>query len=124
MEAPGWVVDGNYVSHGVQDLVWPKADTVVWLDHSRPVVMTRIVWRTLRRVLTREELWNGNREPWTNLYSSDPEKNIVLWAWTRHEAKQLKYERCEMDGTWAHLDVYRLRTPRQAERFLATVRGI
>ena len=24
-----WVVDGNYTSQGITDLVWPRADTVV-----------------------------------------------------------------------------------------------
>src|SRR5580692_2452004 len=55
-----WVIDGNYSR--VQDLVWARADTVVWLDLPRRVVMRRIVWRTLRRVGGRVELWNGNRE--------------------------------------------------------------
>ena len=56
-----WVVDGNYTSHGVTEIVWPRADTIVWLDPPRRVVMRRVVSRTLRRVVTREELWNGNR---------------------------------------------------------------
>jgi adenylate kinase family enzyme len=114
-----WVVDGNYTSHGVADIVWPRADTVVWLDPSRPVVMRRVVGRTLRRVTTREELWNGNREPWTNLYSRDPYKNIIVWAWTRFEGTREKYERMLVDGTWDHLQVVRLRTAGQTREFLA-----
>ena len=30
-----WVVDGNYFSSGARDVVWPLADTVVWLDFSK-----------------------------------------------------------------------------------------
>ena len=56
-----WVVDGNYHSM-VQDLVWDRADTVVWLDLPRWRVTGRVVSRTLRRVVTRQELWKGNRE--------------------------------------------------------------
>ena len=56
----GWVVDGNYSV--VRDLVWDRADTVVWLDLPRLVVVRRITTRSIRRVVWREELWNGNRE--------------------------------------------------------------
>jgi adenylate kinase family enzyme len=55
----GWVIDGNYSA--VQPLVWERADTVVWLDPPRRTVMRRIIWRTIRRVASRAELWNGNR---------------------------------------------------------------
>jgi adenylate kinase family enzyme len=117
----GWVVDGNYVSHGVADLVWPHADTVVWVDPPKRVVMSRVVRRTLRRVITREELWNGNREPWSNLYRRDPYENIIVWAWTRHPTVRERYEAMLDDGTWAHLDVVRLRTRRDVRGFLRSV---
>jgi adenylate kinase family enzyme len=113
-----WVVDGNYTSHGVAQLVWPRADTVVWMDPSKPVVMTRVIRRTLRRTITREELWNGNREPWTNLTSVKPEKNIIVWAWTRFAHTRAKYEAMLTDGTWAHLKAVRLQSRRDVRSFL------
>ncbi|MEE8406654.1 MAG: hypothetical protein V3S32_05845 [Acidimicrobiia bacterium] len=116
-----WVVDGNYTSHGMRDVLWPKADSIVWLDMPKSVVMRRVVARTIRRAACREELWNGNREPWTNLYSRDPEKNIAGWAWTRFDHVRDKYERCMSTGTWAHADLYRLRSPRKVDRFLAHI---
>jgi hypothetical protein len=69
-------------------------------------------------VTTREELWNGNREPWTNLYSLDPEKNIVLWAWTRFAGVTVKYETCMTDGSWSHAVVHRLQTRAEVTAFL------
>ena len=66
-----WVVDGNYSV--VRDVVWDKADTVVWFDLPYVTVMARTIRRTLRRTFTREELWNGNREPLSNLWSSSRE---------------------------------------------------
>ena len=121
VEREQWVIDGNYTSHGVAQLVWPRADSVVWLDPPRATVMRRVVRRTLRRVLTREELWNGNHEPWTNLYSPRPEKNIILWAWTRHAHTRRKYETMLRDGTWAHLSVIRLRTADDVRALLDNV---
>ena len=78
-----WVVDGNYTSRGVLDQVWERADTVVWLDVARSEVMRRVIVRTVRRAMTREELWNGNREPLNNFFDPRPEKNIIMWTWTR-----------------------------------------
>lgn len=117
----GWIIDGNYTSHGTTDVVWPRADAFIWLDPPRRVVMTRVIGRTLRRVITREELWEGVREPWTNLYRLDPERNIVVWAWTRYEHVRKKYQSCLTSGAWEHADVHRLRSRYEVERFLATV---
>jgi hypothetical protein len=80
--APAWVVDGNYSV--VRDLVWDRADTVVWLDLPRRLVMRRVILRTLRRAITREALWNGNREPLTNFYRLDPQQNIISWTWVKY----------------------------------------
>ena len=57
----GWVVAGNYCS-GARP-VWEAADTLVWLDLPLPLVMARLLRRTARRIVTREDLWGtGNRE--------------------------------------------------------------
>jgi adenylate kinase family enzyme len=74
-----WVVDGNY--REVRDLVWDRAQLVVVFDLPRRAVMLRLFLRTLRRGITRTELWNGNRESLANMVSTDDERNVVLWSW-------------------------------------------
>ncbi|MDQ1497810.1 MAG: hypothetical protein QOF96_3390 [Actinomycetota bacterium] len=113
----GWVVDGNYPA--VQDLVWQHADTVVWLDLPRWLVMRRIVRRTVRRAVTRERLWNGNREPCGNLYRLNPEKSIIRWAWIKHPEYVQRYGAAMADGAYAHLRFVRLRSQRDVRAFLA-----
>src|SRR5688572_23079709 len=49
----GWIVDGNYTD--ADDLL-AGADTVVWLDYPRPLVMTRVVRRTISRQVLRTRL--------------------------------------------------------------------
>src|SRR5262245_38776510 len=56
---PGWVVAGNY--RQVRDIVWPRAEAVVWLDLPLPTVFWRLTSRTVGRAVSREVLWNGNR---------------------------------------------------------------
>jgi adenylate kinase family enzyme len=79
---PRWIVDGNYSQ--VRDILWPRATTIVLLDLPRRVVMTRVVKRTIVRIVKRERLWNDNRESWHNALSRDPMRNIILWAWNSH----------------------------------------
>lgn len=81
----GWVMDGNWTSrHGGRLEPPDGVDLVVWLDHPLPLVMWRVVTRTLRRGLTGERLWHGNRERPASWLSRDPERNIMLWSWTTH----------------------------------------
>jgi len=118
-ERRAWVVDGNYSA--VQDIVWGRADTVVWFDLPLSVVMSRTVRRTVRRVVTREELWNDNREPFSNLYSLNPERNIIVWSATRHRVYRRRYAEAAEDPRWAGLHFVRLRSQREADGFLAGV---
>ena len=116
-----WVVDGNYTSQGVAGIVWPRADTIVWLDLPRSTVMRRVIKRTFRRAATREILWNGNREPWSNFFDPRPEKNIITWTWTRHHHVRRMYQERSRDGTWAHTEVHRLRSQAEVDSLLAQI---
>lgn len=116
LAGPGFVVDGNYTL--VSDLVLERADTVIWLDLPRYVVMAQVMARSLRRVVTRQELWNGNRETWSNLLRLDPERSIVVWSFTRHAHYKARYEAQLSDPEVAHLRLIRLRSRREA-RLLA-----
>ena len=82
VEQPGWVVDGNY--RQVRDLVWARAQVIVILDLPRWRVMARLLRRTVVRSARRAELWNGNRESFSNLLSTDADRNVVLWSWRTH----------------------------------------
>ena len=116
--AETWVIDGNYTSHGVNDIVWAAADTVVWMDLPKPVVIGRVTKRAVVRATTKQELWNGNTESWRNLTSWKPEENIVRWSWTRFASTRDKYERKTSDPRWAHLEVHRLRSRSEVRAFL------
>jgi hypothetical protein len=91
---------------------------VVWVDPPRALVMWQVIARTVRRALTREVLWNGNREPWSNFLSLDPERSVIAWAWVQHGRYRDRYEAALRDPSWSHLRFVRLRSRREAARFL------
>jgi len=115
-----WVLDGNYFirSDGAPAR---RADMVVWLDLTRGQTMRRVIRRTIRRVLTREELWNGNREPWSNLYRLDPAKNIIVWTWQQHPVYRQRYSSAIEAGEFGDAAIVRLRSAAAADAWLASV---
>lgn len=113
-----WVVDGNYQSK-IGTLVWDGADTVVWVNPPKRVVMARSLRRTLGRIITRQELWNGNRESWRGLQFWRGEDSILWWAWSSYTGVQERYEAAMADPAHQHLTFHRLRTRGAVDRFLA-----
>ena len=111
-----WVIDGNYTA--VRDLVWARADTVVWIDLPRPLVMRRIIGRTFRRAVLRRELWNGNREPASNWLTLNPERSIIMWSWTQHAKYRIRYAEAMADPALGHIRFVRLRSPADVRAFL------
>jgi adenylate kinase family enzyme len=112
-----WVVDGNYRT--VSDMTQGWADTIVWLDLSRPLVTSRVMRRTVERIVRRQRPWNGNRESVRRALSRDPEKSIIVWTWQQHAQYRQMYER-QLDGPlWADTTVVRLRTRREVRDWLA-----
>ncbi len=43
-----WVVDGNY--RIVRNIIWPLADTFIWLDYPLYIILYRLTIRTFDRV--------------------------------------------------------------------------
>jgi adenylate kinase family enzyme len=115
----GWVVDGNHSA--VRDLVWGRADTVVWLDLPRRVVMAAVTRRTLGRVMKRTELWAGNRERLTDVLSFDPERSILAESWVGHRRCRERYGRAMAERSARDLTFLRLDSRRAIAAFLAEV---
>jgi adenylate kinase family enzyme len=118
--ADDWVVDGNYRT--VRPIVWARAEVVVWLDLPRLFVFRRLIGRTLRRAITRTELWNGNRESLTNLLRGG-EQNLLLWSWRHHAKYRDRYSVAMRDPENADLRFVRIRRAVDADpdRVLARI---
>jgi len=113
-----WVVDGNYRTVVVDGPFWERADTVVWLALPRHQVMRQVTARTMRRALTRQVLWNGNREPLKNFLPFWRE-SIIRWAWTQHEKYERRYGAAMTDPAYAHINFVKLTSYRDADDWLS-----
>jgi adenylate kinase family enzyme len=107
LSGDAWVVDGNYSK--VRDIVWARADTIVWLDYPLPLILWQLAVRTFRRVFLREELWNRNRETLrTALFSRD---SLFLWALKTYRRRRQEYPRLFNLPQHAHLNLIHLTSP-------------
>ena len=113
----GWVVDGNYSA--VRDIVWARADAVVWLDFSLRTVLWRYAIRTQRRIRTGEELWpgTGNRERLSmHLLSRD---SLLWWILSTYRRRRREYP--QLLAVNPQLALVRFRSAREADAWLADV---
>ena len=114
-----WVTDGN--KRAVRDLVWPRADTVVWLDY--PVYVS--LWRLARRARTRTSALSAEAAG-TGRRTGLPGQMLaaakgVLTALRSHRGQRREYPRLFAEPSNRHLAVARLRSPRATRRWLARV---
>lgn len=115
---PRWVCDGNYGT--VRDLVWRRADTIVWLNYSFPLVLGRALRRTVKRCFSKASLFSGNRESFRMSFLS--RDSILLWVLRTHWARQREYPEQFTEAQHSHLQVVELRTQAETRRFLVDAR--
>ena len=112
-----WVTDGN--KRAVRDLVWPRADTIVWLDYNFGVSLWRLAKRARRRtsVLKAQAAETGRKTGLPRQFLAAARG--VLTALRSHAGQRREYPRLFAEPANQHLAVVRLRSPRATRRWLA-----
>ncbi|NNE71998.1 MAG: adenylate kinase [Rhodothermales bacterium] len=113
-DAPTWIVDGNY--RRLRPIIWRKATHLIWLDLPFPLVMYRCVRRTTKRVLTREELFNGNRETFRNAFLSGD--SVIWYTLHNHHRRRRQYLAAFESDEQAGMTRIRLTSPAEIQHFL------
>ncbi len=113
-----WIVDGNYSV--ARDLLWSRADTLVWLDYPLGVNLWRLLLRSTRRIVTREALWNGNRETFRETFLS--RESLIIEAWRTHGRRRHEFPTLLHQPAYSHLTIVRHHTPQATRRWLTHVR--
>jgi len=115
-----WVVDGNYSVS--RDLVWSRADTVIWLDLPPAVMLWRTVRRTVARSWRREVLWGGNRESiWNAFVGKDA---LIPFFIRTYRGRRRRFERELARPEHAHLRLHRFHSSAEAEQWLRSVPSV
>jgi len=106
-----WVVDGNYSI--VRDIVWRKANHLLWLNYSFRLVFWRAFFRTTRRIISREELFSGNRETLRRTLFN--RESILWWVIRTHKRRRRQYRKILESATFTNLELLELSKPKDAE---------
>lgn len=132
---PGWTVRETwqadvleYLANEVWAIEWQgepvrermtaRLDVLVWLDHPRALVLSRVVRRTLlRRIGRGSKIPGGNVEPPLRTFFTDRE-HIVRVAWRYHPIMRARVRKVIDENRHPGLVVVRLRGQRQVDRWL------
>jgi len=108
-----WVLDGNFDDE--HELVWKRAECIVWLDYSLMTICRQVVVRNLAWTLTRQQIWSGNRMTLQRAFSG------ILHAVKSHPLKRQKYPLwlAELSDTIK----YRFCTSHEAKTWLQSLKG-
>jgi adenylate kinase family enzyme len=112
-----WVIDGNYSK--VRDIIWPRATHLVWLNLPFLTVFWRAMSRTLKRVMTKEELFAGNRE--TLGLAFFHRDSIPYWVIRTHHRRIREYRKLIEQGHYPRLKVFEVRNSADTKEMLLKI---
>ncbi len=112
-----WTIGANYSA--VRDVLWARAEALVWLDLPLSLILGRLLRRTLRRIVRREELWSGNRETWRDAFFS--RGSLFPYAIRQHNRFRRELPAALAAPENQHLSVARLTTPLAVADWLAAL---
>lgn len=115
-QAERWIVAGNY--RIVRDLIWPKAEAVIWLDYPLPIVLRQLTRRTFRRWRTQELLWGTNRERlWTH-FKLWSDESLYYWLFKTYWRRKGEYPMLLSQAEHQHLKLIRFKHPKETLEWL------
>jgi adenylate kinase family enzyme len=113
VKQPQWIIAGNY--QRTQDLSWPRAELIIWLDLPLWTIYRRLLQRTLTRLIWKEPCCNGNYESWKMAFFS----RQSLFFWVKETAQRTRNRYRERLGDTPQM--VRVRSAQQVKRLYSTL---
>jgi adenylate kinase family enzyme len=114
VSADSWILDGNYGL--VRNLIWSRAELIIWLDYSFGLIMRRLLMRTLIGIFRQTVRCNGNRENWQKQFFQ--KDSILWWMISTYARRRREYQALWMSKEFSHAKFIRFSQPREAESWL------
>ncbi len=112
-----WVAAGNYSS--VRDLLWPRAEVIIWLDYPLLLIFSRLWTRTWRRWWHNELLWGTNRENMWHHFKLWSEESLFHWLFKTYWRRKREFPELLALPEHSHLKVLQFKHPNETDEWLA-----
>ncbi|NQY64279.1 MAG: adenylate kinase [Alteromonadaceae bacterium] len=112
-----WVVSGNYSAS--RDILWDKADTIIWLNYPFTLIFYRALVRCFVRASTRQKLFAGNVETFRHSFLS--KESILLWVLKTYHANKRKYLKLLNSGMTKNKQVFIFKKQNQLDQYLSNL---
>jgi adenylate kinase family enzyme len=109
-----WVMDTAYSAW--LDIALERAHVLVALDYPRWLSLARLMRRTLKRVVDKQLICNGNTETWRQMLSND---SIILWHFRSFSRKRAGIQSWLREPPGPQ--VVHLTSPRATQRWLESL---
>ena len=117
LERESWVLDGNYSK--TVPIKWKRVQWVIWLDLPYWLILYQAISRTIRRSITKETLWAGNRETLKKAFFE--RDSIILWCLTNLAKVRRQYLAAMSDPRFNHISFVRICSRKQLAAFVASL---
>ncbi|MCT2588390.1 adenylate kinase [Streptomyces sp. N2-109] len=114
-----WIVEGNFSQ--LADVVWHRADVLVWLDFPLPLIVYRILRRSLRQLAGREDSAQARRLTWGKAFFS--RRSLLRTAIRKYRNNRSRYVLQVSETAARGVEVVRLRNPREVQRWTKAAAG-
>lgn len=114
LENDTWVLDGNFDNE--RELLWTRADCIVWLDYALPVILGRVIFRNFGWFISRQTTWSSNRMSFQRAISG------IRHSLRSHSLKRAVYP--EYLAALSGVKIYRFCTNQQTETWFQSLRHL
>ncbi len=115
-QSEGWVIAGNY--HIVRDIIWPKAQAVIWLDYPLLTVLGQLTRRTFKRWWTQELLWGANRERLITHFKLWSQDSLFHWLFKTYWRRKREIPLVLSQPEHQHLKLIHFKHPKETNAWL------
>jgi hypothetical protein len=111
----GWVICGNY--NVAKQITLPAATHIIWLNYPLYKNLWRGLKRSVKRILSNQNAFNGCRETFSLTFLS--KKSILVWILQTHKGRRIEFTRLLTKRNFPQANIFIVKNERQYKKILS-----